>query len=159
MTCKTCGHTKSQHIYEEGACRPGFVCACDKFLPPTPPDTALACLDEGERELVADLVACDADPQDSIVALIRRLACELDDAKDGAEVLHEEIAKYRTQLSQRDSEIAELKGRIGEAVTALRTETDMSVSGTPGGRYNGNYIAQSTARSIADRLEGKGETE
>ena len=31
-TCK-CGHTKRQHIYEEGACRPGFVCEskCEHF--------------------------------------------------------------------------------------------------------------------------------
>lgn len=34
--CK-CGHTKEQHIYWEGACRPGFVCemACKKFSPLT----------------------------------------------------------------------------------------------------------------------------
>lgn len=31
--CSTCGHLKSQHIYEEGACRPGFVCEhkCQRF--------------------------------------------------------------------------------------------------------------------------------
>jgi hypothetical protein len=31
----TCGHDKSQHIYHEGACRPGFVCSfgCEKFVP------------------------------------------------------------------------------------------------------------------------------
>ena len=30
-----CGHDRSAHIYEEGACRPGFVCeaACDWFTP------------------------------------------------------------------------------------------------------------------------------
>lgn len=34
MTCE-CGHTKAQHIYEEGACRPGYQCACycEKFEP------------------------------------------------------------------------------------------------------------------------------
>lgn len=28
-----CGHKRIEHIYEEGACRPGFVCAtsCEKF--------------------------------------------------------------------------------------------------------------------------------
>ncbi len=26
-----CGHTRAQHIYYEGACRPGFVCLCPKF--------------------------------------------------------------------------------------------------------------------------------
>lgn len=28
-----CGHTRSAHIYEEGACRPGFECddECQKF--------------------------------------------------------------------------------------------------------------------------------
>jgi len=28
-----CGHTRLQHIHEEGACRPGFVCdkACDQY--------------------------------------------------------------------------------------------------------------------------------
>lgn len=88
---------------------------------PTPPDTALACLDEGERELVTAIEYAtqrglvgnlDGSDYAPLCALIRRLACELDDAKDGAEVLHEEIAKYRAQLSQRDAEIAELKGRI-----------------------------------------------
>lgn len=31
--CLTCGHGKRSHIYEEGACRPGFTCAalCEKF--------------------------------------------------------------------------------------------------------------------------------
>jgi hypothetical protein len=29
-TC-VCGHLKSTHIYEEGACRPGFVCECEGF--------------------------------------------------------------------------------------------------------------------------------
>lgn len=28
--CK-CGHNKSDHIYEEGACRPGFVCECKQY--------------------------------------------------------------------------------------------------------------------------------
>lgn len=28
--CK-CGHKKSDHIYEEGACRPGSACDCQKF--------------------------------------------------------------------------------------------------------------------------------
>lgn len=30
-----CGHRKIDHIYEEGACRPGYVCAlsCDEFTP------------------------------------------------------------------------------------------------------------------------------
>lgn len=33
MKCK-CGHLKSQHIYEEGACRPGFVCEtqCQEYI-------------------------------------------------------------------------------------------------------------------------------
>lgn len=31
--CMTCGHDKRLHIYEEGACRPGFICgdSCEKF--------------------------------------------------------------------------------------------------------------------------------
>lgn len=35
MRC-ACGHLKTQHIYEEGACRPGFICAfrCEQFRPP-----------------------------------------------------------------------------------------------------------------------------
>lgn len=28
--CK-CGHSKEDHIYHEGACRPGFSCPCQKF--------------------------------------------------------------------------------------------------------------------------------
>lgn len=33
--CKTCGHDIHSHIYEEGACRPGFLCeaSCKKFEP------------------------------------------------------------------------------------------------------------------------------
>lgn len=29
-----CGHMRSQHIYHEGACRPGFQCeiGCDRFV-------------------------------------------------------------------------------------------------------------------------------
>lgn len=29
-----CGHERIQHIYEEGACRPGFVCEkkCEQFI-------------------------------------------------------------------------------------------------------------------------------
>lgn len=32
-TC-VCGHSKKDHIYEEGACRPGFVCDrhCKKYI-------------------------------------------------------------------------------------------------------------------------------
>lgn len=31
--CATCGHDRRQHIYEEGACRPGFICDahCEEF--------------------------------------------------------------------------------------------------------------------------------
>lgn len=29
--CNGCGHAKRQHIYEEGACRPGFVCPCPEY--------------------------------------------------------------------------------------------------------------------------------
>lgn len=30
--CK-CGHSQSDHIYDEDACRPGFICSqhCEKF--------------------------------------------------------------------------------------------------------------------------------
>lgn len=33
-TCATCGHGKRHHIYEEGACRPGFACeaGCTQFV-------------------------------------------------------------------------------------------------------------------------------
>lgn len=33
--CQTCTHPRSAHIYEEGACRPGFVCpaGCQQFVP------------------------------------------------------------------------------------------------------------------------------
>ena len=36
--CTTCGHERRQHVYEEGACRPGFVCKerCDRFTEPVP---------------------------------------------------------------------------------------------------------------------------
>ena len=34
-----CGHAKSDHIHEEGACRPGFVCpsGCHAFATAVPP--------------------------------------------------------------------------------------------------------------------------
>lgn len=40
--CQTCGHAKRDHIYEEGACRPGFVCpaACTAYAPPDPTSPA-----------------------------------------------------------------------------------------------------------------------
>jgi hypothetical protein len=33
--CASCYHRADQHIYEEGACRPGHVCpdGCEKFVP------------------------------------------------------------------------------------------------------------------------------
>lgn len=36
--CATCGHERRAHIYDEGACRPGFVCEerCDRFTEPVP---------------------------------------------------------------------------------------------------------------------------
>ena len=54
--CANCGHNRSEHIYENGACRPGYVCfsRCNKFaddpheLPPLP--TSREWLEEdGER--------------------------------------------------------------------------------------------------------------
>lgn len=135
-------------------------------MTPTPPDTALACLDEGERKLLDYMEHTQANViqpdklTGRVIALIRRLACELDDAKDGAEVLHEEIAKYRTQLSQRDDEIAELKGRIGEAAKELRDNEDIAV-GLDNQIYSkhpyweGGYMRTERCAKIADRLEGR----
>ncbi len=40
MSCK-CGHPKSDHIYEEGACRPGSLCSCQKFTPVPSTDTLM----------------------------------------------------------------------------------------------------------------------
>jgi hypothetical protein len=31
MNICVCGHKKIDHIYEEGACRPGFICSCPRF--------------------------------------------------------------------------------------------------------------------------------
>lgn len=36
-SCVTCGHPKSAHIYEEGACRPGFACSCHHYVPQKDP--------------------------------------------------------------------------------------------------------------------------
>lgn len=30
--CATCSHGSQKHIYCEGACRPGFICFCTKFV-------------------------------------------------------------------------------------------------------------------------------
>lgn len=37
--CANCGHEKRNHIYEDGPCRPGFVCPyeCKKFVPVVEP--------------------------------------------------------------------------------------------------------------------------
>lgn len=32
LPCDNCGHPKDNHLYEEGACRPGFPCNCKKFI-------------------------------------------------------------------------------------------------------------------------------
>lgn len=49
MKC-VCGHEKRQHIYEEGACRPGFRCkeACRRFRPVAPKRA-------GQKALVAEV--------------------------------------------------------------------------------------------------------
>lgn len=33
-SCMNCGHLKKDHIYEEGACRPGYICPshCEKYI-------------------------------------------------------------------------------------------------------------------------------
>lgn len=35
LDCRTCGHRRRDHIYEEGACRPGYPCAgsCAVYVP------------------------------------------------------------------------------------------------------------------------------
>ncbi len=33
MTSCICGHPKADHVYEEGACRPGFECPCREYEP------------------------------------------------------------------------------------------------------------------------------
>ena len=35
VDCRTCGHRRRDHIYEEGACRPGYPCArsCGAYAP------------------------------------------------------------------------------------------------------------------------------
>lgn len=54
--CTTCGHTRANHIYEDGPCRPGFPCdkACNGFTPKTRApamtplaQTVLAIIEEG----------------------------------------------------------------------------------------------------------------
>lgn len=41
--CYGCGHPKRAHIYEEGACRPGFVCPCPVYVESPPPDACGRC--------------------------------------------------------------------------------------------------------------------
>lgn len=45
--CLSCGHNKTHHIYNEGACRPGFACPsnCEAFVP-TPEASARMTDDE-----------------------------------------------------------------------------------------------------------------
>lgn len=46
--CLTCGHSRQSHIYDEGACRPGFVCSsgCQKYLAPGDEMAGALCPDE-----------------------------------------------------------------------------------------------------------------
>ena len=39
LDCRTCGHRRRDHIYEEGACRPGYPCAgsCTLYVPDVKP--------------------------------------------------------------------------------------------------------------------------
>jgi len=34
--CLTCGHEKNQHLYDDGPCRPGFICPskCELYVDP-----------------------------------------------------------------------------------------------------------------------------
>lgn len=41
--CYGCGHSRRDHIYEEGACRPGFVCPCPVYVESPPPDACGRC--------------------------------------------------------------------------------------------------------------------
>lgn len=36
--CANCGHEKAAHIYEEGACRPGYPCFCASYMKPASAD-------------------------------------------------------------------------------------------------------------------------
>ena len=52
-SCKTCGHDRADHIYEEGACRPGFICQreCDKFVSAIQkPNTVTITISRGDAE-------------------------------------------------------------------------------------------------------------
>lgn len=46
--CLTCGHSRQSHIYDEGACRPGFVCSsgCQEYLAPGDEMAGALCPDE-----------------------------------------------------------------------------------------------------------------
>ena len=55
--CKTCGHDRSEHIYEMGACRPGFVCphGCEFFVSMSPePKTVTITIRREDAEKLRD---------------------------------------------------------------------------------------------------------
>lgn len=74
-------------------------------------DTALACLHRYGGVRFEPCAGCEVD----------NLRAQLEDAKDGAEVLHEEIAKYRTQLATQSQEIARLRERVEKLVEACHS--------------------------------------
>jgi hypothetical protein len=51
-----CGHYKTAHIYEEGACRPGFVCeaGCDMYVPVKAEPKVIEVMDAFERLIERD---------------------------------------------------------------------------------------------------------
>lgn len=40
-----CGHKKADHIYCEGACRPGFICECPEYKPANTHSTIIQMLE------------------------------------------------------------------------------------------------------------------
>lgn len=65
--CKNCGHGRADHIYEEGACRPGFECPsrCKEYVAPSSDEALLAELEQAEESNVhgRECQVCRALPQ------------------------------------------------------------------------------------------------
>jgi len=76
--CANCGHDRADHIYEEGACRPGFICQreCDKFVSAIQkPDTVTITISRKDANLLADYMELDY-PEMTRIARAARAALE-----------------------------------------------------------------------------------
>lgn len=93
MNCQNCGHPKSSHIYEEGSCRPGFICPCDHYVPPKDPRTSI--VHENTRPLTPCPNSREIIPHKSMDPQVEELKRDLDYLSEA--ILDAELALNRAK--------------------------------------------------------------